>query len=1216
MGVCKPGQRAPVRADPSEPIVPSHTRSVNSRSAKRFRPADNGTRLRVQVTRLSRDFLIHCCHENSASCSSGLWDHLKGWLLPSLVPFFFPCLALVAACPRYFCCWLLWSHAEAVGGRLSAVYRCVLPLPRRGVFSTDGTFLYPRQHRFSGREAPCRAPFRTHHLVRPAWSVPGVAQAQAEVWVGARAMFAGIALPVSGFFSAAGFCLLETSLDHAEPADATARLQCKGLSRRGRRFRGRTSVQRPCAGEPSDLITKHILTLSSACLFPSKPNPAPSSQTISKENQQNIQPPLSSSSPLPPNMAPSPRKDTVASLVTTNARSSRSRSSSAFGPTRQRSSSAPATTLPDDDYDMARTIVHAVVRHESAARFLYDMASPPLADFESALKDYETAAETFGDFFSVIARLRASLAAARKQVTKAASNEIEANQLLASLSQLERYLDSQLSNLDASVVIALKDRNLLHSAVQATDERSRSMEMQSLIETLPNPLSRGRPREASPMSAPSPAPSDDSSELSMYSDVEGDVEVEDSKPDKGKGPELELEQPQQQQLASDAALAHALSVASDKDFSVASDVDEEADNEEEEEEEEQSTDEHSPASSSSSASSVPVKRIKKRKIGRAKQKKPSSSAKPTPPSAPSSGPNAAELRARALQLYGHLPAPEITQFPEFTDVPRRCYCCDSTSTPMYRHGPREFVVLCNACGVKWKRGQILPQYPHRIYKPVHGGAPKSAVSGEEERRKKEEEKREREERERERRERTARERSESVATGRNVGARGRKKKGLEQVKTDEVQDGVPVVEAKIVVTPAVVEQVPEPVAPITSIPTPVPSPMQVDPSSTTTITANEPIKHEPIDPPRTRQPSVAPSTASSSHRTSIKSQSRQQSISRKSPMNFKVAREEEVSRRRGGSLTPAAVPKKGRKQARSMSPLVTRKKEPEVIEYSEEESDGEPDGGPPFLKLVADPEAERRLRARGLDFAMPETPAVADHEHEFPRIETEPLREQAAREPFTPARRPSFGFPFPLDDMEGVEQTGQLGQVEAVSNLDMFDNFEQLDVSHWLGPASPPSTTSVQPEEETRVTGSNPIPIPGRQVEPLTPISASSSCQRMPTAANSLATLHPNMLDDHFGSLRSDATFTAYHDHPSPLTARSSLSAQDGEHNRIQVLRFIEDLTDLPRYYATVAMAERLGYGEALNQGIPVSIDFKNLTLNDWKDVAREIGMNQDLLRG
>ncbi|RKP00371.1 hypothetical protein CXG81DRAFT_19675 [Caulochytrium protostelioides] len=40
-------------------------------------------------------------------------------------------------------------------------------------------------------------------------------------------------------------------------------------------------------------------------------------------------------------------------------------------------------------------------------------------------------------------------------------------------------------------------------------------------------------------------------------------------------------------------------------------------------------------------------------------------------------------------------------------TPRSCSFCAATQTPMWRHGPGIYVLLCNSCGVKFKRGKIL-----------------------------------------------------------------------------------------------------------------------------------------------------------------------------------------------------------------------------------------------------------------------------------------------------------------------------------------------------------------------------------------------------------------------------------------------------------------------------------------------------------------------------
>ncbi|KAJ3322602.1 hypothetical protein HDU93_003096 [Gonapodya sp. JEL0774] len=65
-------------------------------------------------------------------------------------------------------------------------------------------------------------------------------------------------------------------------------------------------------------------------------------------------------------------------------------------------------------------------------------------------------------------------------------------------------------------------------------------------------------------------------------------------------------------------------------------------------------------------------------------------------------------------------AEEDMEFPESGKGPRRCSYCGSLSTPMWRHGPAPYDTLCNSCGVKWRRGKILPELPHGRYRPATG----------------------------------------------------------------------------------------------------------------------------------------------------------------------------------------------------------------------------------------------------------------------------------------------------------------------------------------------------------------------------------------------------------------------------------------------------------------------------------------------------------------
>ncbi|KAL2489067.1 GATA transcription factor [Forsythia ovata] len=43
-------------------------------------------------------------------------------------------------------------------------------------------------------------------------------------------------------------------------------------------------------------------------------------------------------------------------------------------------------------------------------------------------------------------------------------------------------------------------------------------------------------------------------------------------------------------------------------------------------------------------------------------------------------------------------------------APRRCSHCGVTKTPQWRAGPLGAKTLCNACGVRYKSGRLLPEY--------------------------------------------------------------------------------------------------------------------------------------------------------------------------------------------------------------------------------------------------------------------------------------------------------------------------------------------------------------------------------------------------------------------------------------------------------------------------------------------------------------------------
>ncbi|GFY82582.1 GATA transcription factor 9 [Actinidia rufa] len=48
--------------------------------------------------------------------------------------------------------------------------------------------------------------------------------------------------------------------------------------------------------------------------------------------------------------------------------------------------------------------------------------------------------------------------------------------------------------------------------------------------------------------------------------------------------------------------------------------------------------------------------------------------------------------------------------PSATTIGRRCYHCLAEKTPQWRAGPMGPKTLCNACGVRYKSGRLVPEY--------------------------------------------------------------------------------------------------------------------------------------------------------------------------------------------------------------------------------------------------------------------------------------------------------------------------------------------------------------------------------------------------------------------------------------------------------------------------------------------------------------------------
>lgn len=50
------------------------------------------------------------------------------------------------------------------------------------------------------------------------------------------------------------------------------------------------------------------------------------------------------------------------------------------------------------------------------------------------------------------------------------------------------------------------------------------------------------------------------------------------------------------------------------------------------------------------------------------------------------------------------------QYSQQTAVPRKCMHCEVTETPQWREGPMGPKTLCNACGVRYRSGRLVPEY--------------------------------------------------------------------------------------------------------------------------------------------------------------------------------------------------------------------------------------------------------------------------------------------------------------------------------------------------------------------------------------------------------------------------------------------------------------------------------------------------------------------------
>ncbi|KAG8372787.1 hypothetical protein BUALT_Bualt12G0103300 [Buddleja alternifolia] len=70
--------------------------------------------------------------------------------------------------------------------------------------------------------------------------------------------------------------------------------------------------------------------------------------------------------------------------------------------------------------------------------------------------------------------------------------------------------------------------------------------------------------------------------------------------------------------------------------------------------------------------------------------------------------NQVNVKNKQELLFSPPPMPTITN--SGASMGRRCLHCQSDKTPQWRAGPMGPKTLCNACGVRYKSGRLLPEY--------------------------------------------------------------------------------------------------------------------------------------------------------------------------------------------------------------------------------------------------------------------------------------------------------------------------------------------------------------------------------------------------------------------------------------------------------------------------------------------------------------------------
>ncbi|KAJ0779244.1 putative transcription factor C2C2-GATA family [Helianthus annuus] len=80
------------------------------------------------------------------------------------------------------------------------------------------------------------------------------------------------------------------------------------------------------------------------------------------------------------------------------------------------------------------------------------------------------------------------------------------------------------------------------------------------------------------------------------------------------------------------------------------------------------------------------------------------------PTTPSPTPTPIICNTTTMKLEPYSPSPPATSSSESNETVRRCTHCASEKTPQWRTGPLGPKTLCNACGVRYKSGRLVPEY--------------------------------------------------------------------------------------------------------------------------------------------------------------------------------------------------------------------------------------------------------------------------------------------------------------------------------------------------------------------------------------------------------------------------------------------------------------------------------------------------------------------------